>query len=57
MFAFSFRVSFVRSSYCKSVLASVSRFEVTILGFLLEMSLGHQLQSALIIVLLAKCGL
>ena len=54
-FAFSF--SFARSSYCKSVLVSISRFEMKVLDFLLEMSLGHQLQSAIIMFLVAECRL
>ena len=54
---FSFRSPFVRSSCCRSVLVSVSRFEMRILDFLLEMSLDHQHQSAIIILLVAECRL
>ena len=43
--------SFVRSSYCKSVLVSISR----ILDFLLGMSLGHQLTSAIVVIHVTKC--
>ena len=42
---FPFAFSLGRSSYCRFVLVSVSRFHMKILDFLLEMSLGHQLQS------------
>ena len=43
--SFPFCFSLGRSSYCRFVLVSVSRFHMRILDFLLEMSLGHQLQS------------
>ena len=36
---------------------SISRFEMRILDFLLEMSLGHQRQSATVVFLLADCRL
>ena len=49
-FAFSF-------SYCRSVLVSRSRFEMRILDFLFVMSLGHELQAAIIIMLVAECRL
>ena len=54
---FSFRVSFGQSSRCKSVLVSISRFDVRIFDFLLELSLGPQLQSVIIILRVAKCRL
>ena len=38
-----------------SVLVSISRFEMRILDFKLEMSLGHQLQSAIIILHFSRC--
>ena len=38
-----------RSSQCKSLFVSISRFEMRILDFLLGMSLDHELQSAIII--------
>ena len=41
-------------SYCRSVLVSICGFAMTILDFLLEMSLGHELQSAIVIILVAK---
>ena len=54
---FTFRFSFARSSHCRPVLVSISGFEVRIFDFLLEMSLGHQLQSAIIILLVTECRL
>ena len=39
------------------LMVSISRFEMRILAFLLEMSLGHQLQSAIIDFLVARCSL
>ena len=49
LFTFSFCFSFTRSSNCKSVLVSISRVEMRIFDFLLEVSLGHQLQYAIIV--------
>ena len=49
-----FIFSSVRSSYFRSVLVTISRFEMRILDFLLEMSLGHQLSSATIVFLVVK---
>ena len=47
LFAFSFHFSFDRSSCCRSVLVSIPRFEMRMLDLLLQMSLGHELQSAI----------
>ena len=44
-FAISCRFTFARSSNCKSVLVSISRFEMGIFEFLVEMSLEYQLES------------
>ena len=52
--ACSFRFSFARSFCCRSVLVSISRFEMRILDFLLEMSLAHQLPSAIILLFVAS---
>ena len=41
---FDFCFSFARSSYCTSVLVSISRFIMKVLYIMLKMSLGHQLQ-------------
>ena len=49
--AFSLHISFSRSSNCRSVLVSI----FGIFDFLLEMSLDHQRQFAIIISLVAKC--
>ena len=57
LFAFSFRFPFARSSCCKSVLVSISHCGVRILDFLVEMSLDHELQSAIIILLVDDCRL
>ena len=43
--------------YCRSVLVSISRFEMRICDFLLEMSFGRQLLSAIVIVVVAECRL
>ena len=48
---------FAQSSCCRGVVVSISLFEIRILIFLLEMSLGQQLQSAIIILPVAKCRL
>ena len=56
LFAFSFRFSVARRSFCKSVIVSISRFEMRIFDFLLEMSLGHALPSA-IVTFVAVCRL
>ena len=44
-------------SYCTSVTISFSRIEMRIFDFLLGGSLGHQHQSATVVVLVAKCRL
>ena len=51
-FAFSFRLSFARSYFCRSVLVSISRFEMRV-----EMSFGHQLQSVIVTPLVAECSI
>ena len=50
-FAFSFCFSFARISYCRSVIVSISRFELGFLDCLLEISVGHQLQSTMVVFL------
>ena len=54
LFACSFRLSFARSNCCKSVHISISCFEMGILDFLLKLSLGHQLQSAIVVFLVVE---
>ena len=48
--------SFARSSFCGSVLISMSVFEKKTFDFMLEMSLGHQLQSATVVFHFADCS-
>ena len=55
--AFSFRFTFAQNPYCRPVLVSTSRFEMRICDFLLEMSFGRQLLSAIVIVVVAECRL
>ena len=57
LFSFSFRFPFARSSSCRSVPGSISRFEMRILDFLPEMSLDHQHQSSLVVFLVTECCL
>ena len=57
VFAFCLCFTFARSSFCKSVLVSIFRFDGRILDVLLKMSLDHQLQSAMVIFLVAECRL
>ena len=53
-FVFSLCFSFARSSYCRSVLVSISRFEMGFLDFLLEIPVGHELQSTIVVFLVTE---
>ena len=55
--ALSFRCSVARSSYGRFVLVSISRFELRILDFMLEVSSDHELQSAIVVFLIDECRL